>query len=840
MSSTLNTKVIALLAPKLKALKQHNLLSAVIKAALLGSIVSALLLSLYFMFWPNSGANDSRLNILAPILGESNSLTLSASLLLWLALTACISAALGMYLYTKRCTPSSAKDFLLHLNRTYPSLEESAHFALYSHQQLSIMQRMQLQRISSALITLLESPEPVLQLLNKKRKPPYYLLFTALVCAGLLSIVILTKHHTPIKTVTGTNQQASEKAVVNYLPQLAISVKAPAYTQQVAFEQDELNINALQGSRIEWFIPFTNNQNNAKFELSLSSGEVLPFEKKAQGYSLVYLANASAIYSIAQVNATMSFTTDIATLAVTLDAKPRINIKTPLLTITELAKNTSPKISTVVEVVDDYGLSNVNIVASIAKGSGEAVKFRDETFSFDSHSQDQNVHLYKKQWDLTTLDMSPGDELYFSVHASDNKTPTAQTSISPTKIVRWLEDEEEGMASEGILIDFMPDYFKSQRQIIIETEALIEQQQNISEEEFKQTSRALAIDQSSLKQSYGQYLGDEFESGVMHTMEAGPTIVMTEADDHDDDHDDHESHDEHDEHDEQNNPSTEHTHAHEDTPSNSFDEANDLSGYQETIALFGHNHGEADIGFIKTSPGQINPKVLMKRALGEMWQAELHLQLASPLAALPYEKQALAYLNRAKQAERIYVKRLGFEPPPVSEERRYQGKLSDILSYNRSTQVQVPVDINQQVSAFMFIANRAITLQPATLQPPISQTPTSQEFNPRLLSIEERQIVDELAQLLNERIQQSPEWITQLATIKRIQVANSFTLKDCKNCLNSLITEVSILLSAPISPPLLRNSTLSSEHKAVDAYSEALLQLAPEQKLKTSFHKEVN
>ena len=32
-----------------------------------------------------------------------------------------------------------------------------------------------------------------------------------------------------------------------------------------------------------------------------------------------------------------------------------------------------------------------------------------------------------------------------------------------------------------------------------------------------------------------------------------------------------------------------------------------------------------------------------------------------------------------KKAERIYVKRLGFEPPPVTEKRRYQGEQSDIL-----------------------------------------------------------------------------------------------------------------------------------------------------------------
>jgi len=54
------------------------------------------------------------------------------------------------------------------------------------------------------------------------------------------------------------------------------------------------------------------------------------------------------------------------------------------------------------------------------------------------------------------------------------------------------------------------------------------------------------------------------------------------------------------------------------------EQASDLSGYQQVIEQFGHTHGEFDIGFIKTSEGQINPKVY-KRALAEMWQASLAL-----------------------------------------------------------------------------------------------------------------------------------------------------------------------------------------------------------------------
>jgi len=40
----------------------------------------------------------------------------------------------------------------------------------------------------------------------------------------------------------------------------------------------------------------------------------------------------------------------------------------------------------------------------------------------------------------------------FSIHASDNKTPDAQRVISPPKIIRWLEEEEEGITARAIVI----------------------------------------------------------------------------------------------------------------------------------------------------------------------------------------------------------------------------------------------------------------------------------------------------------------------------------------------------------------------------------------------------
>jgi len=839
MNSVLNTysgTILERINPHLEGIKRQRMQHSIIKACTYGITASAILVALYIIFWPDAVAKLSAIG--QRLLNKQTVeilFTLVPALMLWLALSITLFVICFLYLLYRRKASPTASELLHHVNREYPALEESAHLALFAPSDLSVLQSMQLQRVLPSLLNILGSSEPILQLTSNRQKTFIRLLFTILASAVLVIGAIAANHqeHSSESPVNGNVPK--QKVVANYLPQLIVSVNAPSYTQQPSFSQSELDINVLQGSVIEWLIPLDDNEgvdnneevnNNAEFELTLSNGDVLPFERIERGYTLTYVANAAAVYSIMQITPSANFTTDIATLSVKMDAKPVIKIKQPLLTITELATNSVPILNTEVEISDDYGLSNVKIVASIAKGSGESVKFRDQTLSFDSSSQDSSSqdsssedseskvddkNSYVKRWDLAALDMSPGDELYFSIHASDNKTPESQTSISPTRIIRWLEDEQQGITSDGVVIDFIPEYFKSQRQIIIETEALIEQQDSMSTEVFKRTSRALAIDQSDLKQSYGQYLGDEFESGVMHTMEAGPAVPSADEHGHSDEDEGAGN--------EESNHDSEHSHE-SDSSGGGNDQAIDLSGYQQVIEQYGHNHGEVDIGFIKTSEGQINPKVLMKLAVAEMWQAELHLQLSSPALALPYEKEALNYLNRAKQAERIYVKRLGFEPPPVSEERRYQGKLKDILSYQRNTQAALPVSLNTKVLAFMAAVNHAVTLQQE------QQQNQQQEKLPKKLSPSERQTVDDMAQLLTDRLNQSPEWVEQLATIKRIQMANSFTLDNCEACLPNLMVDLNTLLSTQIAPPLLRQSALSTQNAASKAYSEMLLQLS--------------
>ncbi|MCU7371185.1 hypothetical protein PEC18_09965 [Paucibacter sp. O1-1] len=63
-------------------------------------------------------------------------------------------------------------------------------------------------------------------------------------------------------------------------------------------------------------------------------------------------------------------------------------------------------------------------------------------------------------------------------------------------------------------VNIMPEYFRSQRQIIIDTEKLIAKRKKLPTKEFASISNEIGFDQKVLRLRYGQYLGEEFETSI--------------------------------------------------------------------------------------------------------------------------------------------------------------------------------------------------------------------------------------------------------------------------------------------------------------------------------------
>ena len=701
------------------------------------------------------------------------------------AVTTALAAV--VFSQSKQYQNITANKVLLHLNRQFSECEESAELILLPSRSLTTLQQLQKIRIQPKVESLL-STELSSRLPQYSYQPATLLSAAAVIIFILIELIpadyVSQLEPANIQLVSENPKPITPIAMIAK----SITVTAPNYTGLATKQTTDLNLELIAGSIVTWRLQFSGLTQQNDLSILLPDKQRIPLIKQPDN---TYLAstelNQSGVYHLAADEKVLG---GIHTIAVTADTRPTIRFVEPTRTITELAKDAIPRLKAIVSIEDDFALGRVEILASIASGSGEAVKFRDQTFQFDAESVVAGKTHFLKYWDLAELNMQPGDELYFSIRAWDNHQPIAQKSRSASKIIRWLEDEQQAVLGDGALINFMPEYFKSQRQIIIETKELIADKNNLSKDEINHSSRELGAAQSFLKQKYGQFLGDEFDSGTPQTMEAGPEL----------EHDGHNEDEDHANEEQKASPEHEHDNAQHDS------DDTDKSGYSTIISQFGHAHGEADDGnFIKK--GTLNPKLLMKRAIANMWQAELHLLLSQPELALPFENKALALLNRAKKAERIYVKRLGFEPPPVSEKRRYQGDLSDILNYQRNETTPKQNTSTQSVLALLTTLNQHL----------------NKSLN-NTLTTEQTSILEKVKTYFSEQLSATPKDIAFIATLEKIQLADSFNLTNCEDCISELRKKLWQILPPPIAAPTTRQTSYSLQNKMLQKYQAFLQQ----------------
>ncbi len=656
---------------------------------------------------------------------------------------------LGMLPVYRGISPQLFAD---HLDRRLPGLEESTKLMLADAGELSPMRRLQRSRVAEALPSLLGDRE--------KWLPPMtgaatlWVLVTAslvvLLAAPIRSVIISTTESIAAsQAVPGKNRADSMIAWTE------VRIEPPAYTGLEVQITDSLDLELPEGSLVTWRLRFRQAGSYA-----LVIGDELPVPM-ASGPDDTLVAQAridsTSLYRIV-TDVSGSEQALIFTLSVSLDKPPRVRIMEPGETALSIERGGSTRFDSLVEVRDDFGVGPVEIRASVAKGSGEGVKFRDEVFDFDTQSaQDAGALVgrsYGRAWDLRSLGMEPGDEVYFFVVARDNREPEPNESRSDTVVVRWLDEGPELVTAGDLAIDVMPEYFKSQRQIIIETEQLVADRDELDERTFAETSRALGESQADLKNRYGQYLGDEFGESLDGEWDPPELEDELETEAEDEAHDDHDHHEDHD------------------------GPAEDEFGSAEAlIARYIHDHEAADVGPVSAR----NPVGLMKRAIAKMWQSELHLRLSEPARSLPHQYEALEYYNRAREADRIFTRRLGFEPPPVSEDRRLTGDIDDVRSKRLD---ETAAEQRSDDALFRELHDR------------LSRRSPTEPFDPdelELLAL----AADRLQQLSSDR----PALIRQAARLEQLRVAGGPANANCEDCVADAIkTAWSVLSSARAQP----------------------------------------
>ncbi len=189
-------------------------------------------------------------------------------------------------------------------------------------------------------------------------------------------------------------------------------------------------------------------------------------------------------------------------------------------------------------LADDYGIERANVVATLSRGEGEAVKFREMKWPIKTLNSGAKRQRTKYHIKLDTLSMTPGDELYFFIELWDNKRPNPQRTKSDVYFLSIADTiTRRPTTYEGLALSVEAEYFKSQRQIIIDAEKLIANRNELKQAEFKSQSNLIGDDQKILRLRYGVFLGEEFTTtgGLGQIDHSGHDHSMEGVHDHDSD-----------------------------------------------------------------------------------------------------------------------------------------------------------------------------------------------------------------------------------------------------------------------------------------------------------------
>ncbi len=503
------------------------------------------------------------------------------------------------------------------LNRNYPSLEESSSLLIKPFTSLNILEKLQYQKTEDSLA---EISAP-LQVSKKIRLP-----LGTLALALLIGFIIykLPYHYQPHNSVQHGIDPVKKQKPEKILPQInniLITINPPGYTAKTKREQDKFNLVIEEGSSVIWQLTTTLPVNNIKFIFNDSASIMMhAADTSHRSWKTDKLFPSSGFYQVS-IDSSLSELYKIETIR---DLAPAVHIQSPRQ-YTTIDFGEPQQVITRVDMTDDYGIKESIITATIASGSGEAVKFKEQKIPLPGFTAGKTQYQLQKLLSLPALGMQPGDELYFYVTAIDNHQQETRSDI----YIIHLPDTAQLMSLEGLAngINLKPEYFRSQRQIIIETEQLLKDKDTISIESFKNRSNNLGIDQKLLRLRYGKFLGEEDESGLF-----------------------------------------------EGEVSNDLSDPSNFSNAEKIKDAFTDKHDNAeDATFLEPEV-----KAQLKATLTEMWNAELQLRTFKPQQALPFEYKALRLLKDLQQKSRAYVAKTNFKTTPLDLQKRMTGDLSKI------------------------------------------------------------------------------------------------------------------------------------------------------------------
>ena len=261
---------------------------------------------------------------------------------------------------------------------------------------------------------------------------------------------------------------------------------------------------------------------------------------------------------------------------------------------------------------DDIGILSGWFELIVSSGSGETFSFRNGVLGRTTANGARELHL-AAALRLDTLGLKPGDMLHLRAVVRDaNPASDAEMGSSETRTLRiFRAGDGDSVAVEAALPPDVGRGEVSQRMLIMLTEALVRQERTLAQPARLTESRSIGRDQTRLRKRVGQIIfmrltgapGGEDEEAEAQADTVSPGEALLRA-----------------------------------------------AGAAEVTE-------EAEGGPI------IGINRLLLEAYNAMWDAERRLAIGEPREALPPMRIALAAIQRARAAERLYLRG---RPPAVT------------------------------------------------------------------------------------------------------------------------------------------------------------------------------
>ena len=274
-------------------------------------------------------------------------------------------------------------------------------------------------------------------------------------------------------------------------------------------------------------------------------------------------------------------------------------------------------------VEDDLGLAEGSFELIISSGDGELYEFRTLRFGLKRFASGNREGSLEGSVMLDSLKLQPGDLIHLRAVATDRNNVTGPgRGASETRTLRVARaDEYDSVSVEPAPPSEPEKDALSQRMILQLTRELVARSRRIGTPATTRESRIIAVDQTKLRQRVGQ-------------------AVFQRLGENEGEH----SH----------FPGDGHAHGQE-GPVNPDD-----------ILAAAERAANADAARNLDNHGEETPIVAINRPLLEaynhMWRAATELETGAPSAAIPWMERAIAALQRARAAERIYLRG---RPPSV-------------------------------------------------------------------------------------------------------------------------------------------------------------------------------